>query len=92
MTIGRREVCFTVDVDSGKVVKVEKGLDVRQTGPDPTLDQGPDKQQDAEERDIGKEIAEIKRSKRHLRVGEIIHTHSSPGCVYWDGVRWVKYC
>ena len=39
------------------------------------------------------EIKGIKRGKkRYLRVGEIIQTTDSPGCVYWDGIRWVKFC
>jgi hypothetical protein len=39
------------------------------------------------------EIDEIRRGKkRYLRVGEIIQTTESPGCVYWDGVRWIKFC
>lgn len=39
------------------------------------------------------EIKGIKRGKkRYLRVGEILQTTDSPGCVYWNGVRWVKFC
>ena len=99
MAIGPREVSFTINVDSGKVVNHEKGSNVTQTGPDPELDapykaidveQSAEEQQ--EERDIGQEIADIKRSRTHVRVAEITHTHSSPGCVYWDGIRWVKFC
>lgn len=99
MAIGAREVRFTINVDTGKLVRVEKANDVQQTGPDPTLDpplQEPGRKQTSEEqqqeRDIGQEIADIKRGERHLRVGEMIHTHESPGCVYWNGKRWVKYC
>lgn len=42
---------------------------------------------------IKDEIDGIRRgNKRYLRIGEIIQTVESPGCVYWDGVRWVKFC
>jgi hypothetical protein len=99
MAIGSREVSFTIDVDSGKLVRVEKGNEVVQTGPDPTLDpplqacnQQQNEEQAQEERTIGQEIADIRRSRRHLRVAEIIQTTNSPGCVYWDGIRWVRYC
>lgn len=99
MAIGSREVSFTINVDSGKLVSVEKGSGVTQTGPDPTLDppfQCSGTEQNAAEKqaeqDIGQEIADIKRSRAHLRVCEMTHTHSSPGCVYWDGVRFVRYC
>jgi hypothetical protein len=53
--------------------------------------------QEEEIRTVGEsvedEIKGIKRGKkRYLRVGEILQTTDSPGCVYWDGVRWVKFC
>ena len=92
MAIGPREVGFIIDVDTGKVARVEKGSDVRQTGPDPTIEKKPGEQDPPEEQAIGQEIDDIKRGKRHLRVAEIIQTTESPGCVYWNGKRWVKYC
>ena len=99
MAIGSREVSFTINVDSGRLVCFEKGSSVIQTGPDPTLDpplQAPNQEQTSEqqeeEQNIGQEIADIKRNMRHLRVAEITHTTESPGCVYWDGIRYVKYC
>ena len=90
MAIGPREVSFTINVDTGKVT-VEKGSDVSQTGPDPAVDKKPGELQ-PEEQAIGREIDDIKRGKRHLPVGEIIQINESPGCVYWNGKRWVKYC
>lgn len=99
MAIGPREVAFTIDVDTGRVMNVEKGSGVTQTGPNPTVDppfQEPGKEQNSQEqqqeRAIGDEIEDIKRGKRHLRVAEVIQITESPGCVYWNGKRWVKYC
>jgi hypothetical protein len=90
MAIGNRQVSFTFDVDSGAIVDVVKGANVVQTGPDPRELPG---EKGAAERGVGDEIAAIKRGeKRYKRIGEIIQTQESPGCVYWDGVRWVKYC
>ena len=45
-----------------------------------------------EEKSSKEEIEEIKKSKPYKRVGEIIQTNQSPGCVYWDGLSWVKWC
>jgi hypothetical protein len=89
MAIGSREVIITVNVDTG-AVSFEKGANVQQTG-DPTLE-APTEEQRAVEQAVGEEIAGIRRgTKRYLRVGEILQTNPA-GCVYWDGVRWVKYC
>jgi hypothetical protein len=90
MAIGNRQVSFTFDVDSGAIVDVVKGADVVRTGPDPRELPGA---KEAAEVGVGDEIAAIKRGeKRYKRIAEIIQTQESPGCVYWDGVRWVKYC
>jgi hypothetical protein len=94
MAIGTREVGFIIDVDSGKLVRVEKGSGVTQTGPDPTIEliPGKDPREEQQEQEIKHEVDDIKRGKRHLPVADIIQINESPGCVYWNGKRWVKYC
>ena len=82
-----REVSFIIDVDRG-TVRVVLGSSVTQNGPNPSAEGAATDI----ERGIGDEIGEIKRGRRHMRVSEILHTTESPGCVYWNGLRWVKYC
>ena len=99
MALGSREVSFIINVDSGKCVRAELGSGITQTGPNPNedppfkasgIEQNAAEQQ--EEQNIGQEIADNKRTRMYMRVCEITHTRSSPGCIYWDGVRFVRYC
>jgi hypothetical protein len=81
MAIGEKFVLIRVDLETGEVdFPATTGVaqdEIRASGVQSVKD----------------EIEEIKRGKkRYLRVGEIIQTVSSPGCVYWDGIRWIKFC
>jgi hypothetical protein len=81
MALGDRVVTIRVDIETGEVeLSASGGIQIEENR-DKTLESVED------------EIKGIKRGKkRFLRVGEIIQTKESPGCVYWDGVRFVKYC
>jgi hypothetical protein len=76
MAIGSRYITIRVDVDTGEYA-IEKSDNVTEVRSE----------------EIKKEIEAIRRgAKRFLRLGEIIQTKESPGCVYWDGVSWARYC
>ena len=67
---------ITIDVDNGKVVSV-----VGQNGA-VVVDPAPEQ-----------ELEPIYQGAAGLKhVGAVIHTHSSPGCVYWWQGHWIKVC
>jgi hypothetical protein len=81
MAIGSRFVTIKVDIDSGEVeFTPTAGVDAEET-------------RSPEVESVKDEIKGIRRGKkRYLRVGEILQTTESPGCVYWDGIRWIRFC
>lgn len=81
MAIGARFVTIRVDIETGEVEFSQSAGVIL----DENRAQGVESVKD--------EIKGIRRgNKRYLRVGEIIQTTESPGCVYWDGIRWIKFC
>ena len=69
-------VVITIDIDNGKVISL-----VGQNG---AVVQDPAPQQDIETGYNGP--AGLKH------VGAAVHTHSSPGCLYWWQGHWIKVC
>jgi hypothetical protein len=81
MAVGDRYVTIKVDIETGEV-EFSSSAGVQA-----------DEVRSPEVESVKDEIEGIRRGKkRYLRVGEVIQTTQSPGCVYWDGVRWVKFC
>lgn len=80
MSIGANFVTIKVDIETGEF-EFSTPSHVAQ-----------EEERSANVQSVKDEIEEIKRGKRHLRVGEIIQTKNSPGCLYWNGIRWIKFC
>lgn len=81
MAVGEKFVTIRVDIETGEV----------DFAPSAGVKEEETRAKDLES--VEDEIKGIRRGKkRYLRVGEIIQTKESPGCVYWDGIRFVKYC